>query len=185
MSFYRRQIIFIVLMFSATISFADADRAISIIDLASYVNEDNLLVDCEVKYRVDKRVREALNNGIEMTFVLEIELRQKKDFLLDPAHGRYVHEFRIKYHALSKQYVVLEKDSNVERSFSDLYSAFYSQRNLKKALLANRKNLNLDEKLYISARAKLVSEKLPLPLRIKSYLSKDWRPSSGWTIWPI
>ena len=185
MTFFLRQIIFAGLLLTATNSSADSDHSISIIDLTSYVKEDNLLVDCEVKYHVEKRVREALNNGIEMTFVLEMVLRKKQDLLIDPTLGRYIHEFRIKYHALSKQYVMLEKGSHVERSFSDLYSAFYYQRNLHNALLANKKDLNLDEELYISARAKLVSEKLPLPLRIKSYLSKDWRPSSGWTIWPI
>ncbi len=185
MRHFLRHIIFICILFSTTIIFADSKQSISIIDLNSYVKEDNLLVNCEVQYRVDKRVREALSNGIEMTFILEIELRQKKDLLLDKTLGSYIHEFKIKYHALSKQFVTLEKDRNIERSFSDLYSAFYFQRNLYNAQLADIKSVDLNANLYISARAKLVSEKLPLPLRIKSYLSKDWRPSSGWTTWPI
>ena len=173
-----------ILFFSANI-FADTSQPISIIELNSYVNEDKLFVDCEVQYRVDKRIREALSNGIEMTFLLEIDLRQKQDLMFDKTLGKYIHQFRIKYHALSKQYVMIEKGSDAELSFSDLYSAFYYQRNLHKAELAAANILDQNSNLYIHARAKLVSEKLPLPLRIKSYLSKDWRPSSGWTEWPI
>ena len=179
------QLLVLVFTLFFTIVNAESGQSISIVDLKPYVKDEKILIDCEVQYRVDQRVREALSNGIEMTFLLEVELREKQDIVFDSIVSKYSHEFSIKYHALSKQYMMLEKDSNAERSFSDLYSAFYYQRNLHKAELGDAKLQDLHTNLYIKARAKLVSEKLPLPLRIKSYIYKDWRPSSGWTTWPI
>jgi hypothetical protein len=162
-----------------------ADKGIIVSDLSSRVVEQKVKVDCEIQYRLDDRVNEALTNGIEMSFLLEIELRQESDYWLDPLLSQLKREFRVKYHALSKQFVMVEIGSQIERSYPDLYSAFYSQRQIHNVELASIDALDLKQEYYFRARARLVSEKLPLPLRIKSYVSSDWRPSSGWTEWPM
>lgn len=158
---------------------------IAVSDLSVTLAEEKIQVNCEVLYSVHRQVKEALGNGIEMTFALEIELRQQKTGWFDPRLGLLQHVFKIKYHALSKQYVMREAGSPVERSFPDLYSAFFYQRQLRRAKLAGAEILDSNKKYYLRARARLVSESLPLPLRIKSYLSANWRPSSGWTLWPM
>ncbi len=162
-----------------------ADEGIIVSDLSSDVIDQKVTVDCEVQYRLDDRVKEALTNGIEMSFLLEIELRQENLYWLDPLLSQLQREFRVKYHALSKQFVMVEMGSHIERSFPDLYSAFYYQHRIHNAALTNTNELDLKQKYYFRARARLVSENLPLPLRIKSYVSPGWRPSSGWTVWPM
>ncbi len=174
-----------LLMVSTIPLYAAPQSTISVVDLSHIIEDERVQVDCEVQYRVGKKVREALSNGIEMTFVLEIELRQQNKLWLDLTLGKYEHEFKVKYHALSKQYVMVQKGNNLERSFPDLYSAFYYQRQLHNAEILGAPDTQIDSQYYIRARARLVSEKLPLPLRIKSYISSEWRPSSGWTKWPI
>ena len=166
-------------------SYASQNRSIAIKDLSAEILNDQVQVDCEVSYRLHDSVKEALNNGIEMTFRLEIELMQANTYWLDKTHSRLKREFTVKYHALSKQYVMKDPNSDVERSFPDLYSAFYYQRRLHNATFANFNSDNIQANYYLRARARLVSEDLPLPLRIKSYLSSSWRPTSGWTVWPI
>ena len=167
------------------LSFASPDEYIVIHELTAQMRDDNVRVDCEVNYQLSDSVKEALSNGIEMVFRLEIELMQESPYWLDNTRSHLRHEFKVKYHALSKQYVMVEAGNEVERSFPDLYSAFYFQRRLHNATLKSANTISSDKKYYIRARARLVSEELPLPLRIKSYISSSWRPSSGWTIWPI
>jgi len=164
--------------------YASQSHSIVIKDLTTTVLDDQIKVDCEVSYRLDGGVKEALSNGIEMTFRLEIELVEDTPFWVDDIHSSIKREFKVKYHALSKQYVMKDVSSDVERSFPDLYSAFYYQRRLYNAILTNYDSSPANE-YYLRARARLVSEDLPLPLRIKSYLSSSWRLSSGWTIWPM
>ena len=67
----------------------------------------------------------------------------------------------------------------------DLYSAFYFQSRIKNIELADIGSLDLEQKYFVRVRARLASEMLPLPLRIKSYFTREWRPTSGWTIWPM
>lgn len=162
-----------------------SENSIKITELLSSRYDNLLKVQCEIQYQLDDKVKEALRNGIEMTFKIEIELMQSKPLLLDKTQSRFNREFKVKYHALSKQFVMKVTDSDIERSFPDLYSAFYYQRYFHNAPLADLSMILKDKKYYIRARARLASEQLPLPLRIKSYLSKGWRPSSGWTLWPI
>ena len=164
---------------------ASAERGISVNDLSSNVLDKIIRVDCDIQYGLDDSVKEALRNGIEMSFLLEIELRQQHHYWLDPLVNNLSREFRVKYHALSKQYVMIEMGSHKERSFPDLYSAFYYQRKIHNAELASIDSLDVEQEYYFRVRARLLSEKLPLPLRIKSYVSSNWRPSSGWTVWPM
>jgi hypothetical protein len=162
-----------------------ADEGITVNDFSSNVSEKKIRVDCEIQYHLDDRVKEALSNGIEMSFLLEIELRQESIYWPDPLISQLLREFKVKYHALSKQFVMVEKGNQKERSFPDLYSTFYYQRRIHNAELTSIDALDLEQEYYFRVRARLASEKLPLPLRIKSYVSTGWRPSSGWTIWPM
>tara|TARA_R110002096_G_scaffold141847_1_gene296825 strand:+ start:2574 stop:3131 length:558 start_codon:yes stop_codon:yes gene_type:complete len=162
-----------------------ADDGIMVRELSSKVLDKKIRVNCEVEYKLDDRVKEALRNGIAMSFILEIELREESDYWVDPLLSQLKREFRVKYHALSNQFVMVEMGSHKERTFPDLYSAFYYQRKIRNAELASLDMLDLEHEYYFRARARLASERLPLPLRIKSYISTGWRPSSGWTVWPM
>ncbi len=167
------------------LTYASSADYIQIKELSSKIVEEVIRIDCEVSYQLDDSVKEALNNGIAIDFMLEIELMQDSPYWLDMVSSSIKREFEVKYHALSKQYVMIEAGSEVELSFPDLYSAFYYQRHLHNAVLATTDSLDSDKNYYIRARARLVSEQLPIPLRIKSYLYRGWRPSSGWTEWPM
>lgn len=179
--------IFLMTLFLVFLSLSSEaqQKAIVIKDLHSRIIDNHIKVNCDVSYRLEDSVKEALSNGIEMSFRLEIELMQQNPYWLDNTQARIEREFIVKYHALSKQFVMKDAGSDIERSFPDLYSAFYYQRRLHNAILAQEDKLESEQHLYLRARARLLSEQLPLPLRIKSYLSSDWRPSSGWTIWPM
>ena len=180
-----RSTLFIVLLTLLGVCSAAQNESIEIKDLHTVVVNDQIKVNCEVSYSLEDSLKAALSNGIEMSFRLEIELRQKTPYWLDITQAKLEREFTVKYHALSKQYVMQDAGSDVERSFPDLYSAFYYQRRLHNAVLANSEVLQAQQQYYMRARARLISEQLALPLRIKSYFSAAWRPNSGWTEWPM
>ncbi len=177
--------LFIIIVAILNSSSVFAGEGIFVNDLSSNILEKKIRVNCEVQYDLDDRVKEALRNGIELSFLLEIELRQESIYWKGPLVSQIQRGFRVKYHALSKQFVMVEMGSDTERSFPDLYSAFYYQRRVRNVNLADAGLLGLEQEYYFRARARLVSEELPLPLRIKSYVSTGWRPSSGWTVWPM
>ncbi len=176
-------VIYLLIHYSS-VAHASADN-ISIKELLVEIIDSNINVDCRIKYVLDDKIKAAISNGIEVSFILDIELRMEREFWLDTSVAELSREFRIKYHALSKQYVMIDTENGHERSFPDLFSAFFFIGHLRNNHLASIDILELDKQYYVRARARLQAEKLPLPLRIKSYFSPDWRPSSGWTSWPM
>ena len=173
-----------LLIHHLSVAHASADD-ISITELLIEIVDRDIKVDCRIKYVLDDKVKTAISNGIEVSFILDIELRMEREFWLDTSVAQLNREFRINYHALSKQYVMIDVNKGHERSFPDLFSAFYFIGNLRNNHLAKIDILQLDQQYYVRARARLQAEKLPLPLRIKSYFSPDWRPSSGWMSWQM
>lgn len=154
-------------------------------DLSIEIVEKEINVKCDVQYGVHEEVEIALINGIGMIFTLDVEVRRERNYWFDPLITSVSKSFKIKYHALSEQYVVSEIGEHAERSFPDLYSAFYNREHISEIDLLSINELDIDKKYYVRAKAQLVTDELPLPLRVKSYFSKDWRPSSGWSKWPI
>lgn len=171
------------LMIISLVSFAESN--ISISELTTKHVDNKIVVNCSVTYDVHDKVEIALNNGIQMTFSLVVELRRDRGYWPDNTVAAVNKNFVIKYHALSEHYVVMNVGEEVERSFPSLKTAFINQGLIEDIDLASLDLLIKDEQYYIRARASLLSEKLPLPLRVKSYFSADWRPSTGWTRWPI
>ena len=160
-----------------------ANSGITVDDVSVRVAERIVMVDCDVTYEVDEKVENALSNGIEVAFIVDIKLVEENHYWMNKIAGHFNYVFSIKYHALSQQYIL--KDEKGEQSFPDLYSAFYYQGRIKDISLADIGSLDLENQYLIHARARLASEMLPLPLRIKSYFSSEWRPSSGWTKWQM
>ncbi|MEM7303951.1 MAG: DUF4390 domain-containing protein [Pseudomonadota bacterium] len=160
-----------------------ASSGINVDDVSVKVAERIVTVDCDFTYEVDNNVESALSNGVEIAFVVDVELVEENIYWLNRNVGSFSYVFFLKYHALSQQFIL--RDHNSEQSFPDLYSAFYFQSRIQDIEIANVDSLDLDQKYFIKARARLASEMLPLPLRIKSYFSSEWRPTSGWTIWPM
>lgn len=182
---FRQTIWFAIFVFVTSNCVFAKSNNILINDLAIEVVENELNVKCDVQYGVHEEVEIALINGIEMTFKLVVEIRQERSYWLDPLITSISKSFKIKYHALSEQFVVSELNEQMERSFPDLYSAFYNREHIDEIDLISLAELDINTKYYIRAKAQLATEALPLPLRVKSYFSENWRPSSGWTVWPI
>lgn len=160
-----------------------ADAQIKIEKLVTKKYEQSIHVSCEVSYYLHDKVKEALANGIMMSFVTDLELIENTPNWFNQVQARYQKVFSIKYHALSKQFVV--SMNGEDRSYPDLFSVFYQQTRLCDFRIGPISVTQFSESVYVRAKVRLLTEALPLPLRVKSYLSKDWRPSSGWTVWPM
>ena len=182
-SFLCFGVILFFLFTASTVSYAQADIVISELNVEQV--DDEILVACVVNYDIHDKVEIALDNGIQMTFSLLIELRQDRGYWPDATVATVNKSFNVKYHALSEHYVVMDVDNAVEKSFPRLRDAFVNQGQFENISLASLGLLLDEEEYYVRAKAFLSSENLPLPLRVKSYFSADWRPSSGWTRWPI
>ena len=146
---------------------------------------NELRLDAEIAYELNSEVREALVNGIPLVFQVEVQVVSLKEWLLDKVVSSAVKTHTLKYHALSKQYVLENHETGDSDSFPDLESALIQQGRVSAMYIIETEYLKEKEKHSVLLRSQLLSNKLPLPLRMKSYFSPKWRLNSGWHEWPL
>lgn len=145
--------------------------------------EDELRLDAEINYQVNERIKEALNNGISMIFQVEVQVKLLRKWKLSKTVSNVTQTYSLKYHALSKQYIWENLESGANDTFPDLNSALNHQGRIAAMYIAETNNLKQEGKYIVQIRSRLLTNELPLPLRIKSYFSSSWRMNSGWHEW--
>ena len=136
----------------------------------------------QVDYTLDEKIIQALENGIAMKFQTTFQLLQKRNILPDKVILSSSQNVAIKYNALLKQFIVREPHLRAERSFSSLQAALAFAGKVERLPLGYQSSIADDQRYYLQAHARLLNDDLPLPLRVQSYFTKDWRPASPWRI---
>lgn len=160
-------------------------RAIEVNYLNVTELNNELRLDAEIAYELNSEVREALVNGIPLLFQVEVQVVSLQKWLWDKVIATTVKTHLLKYHILSKQYVLENLETGESDSFPDLESVLVQQGQVSAMYIAEADYLGDQEKYVVQLRSQLLTSKLPLPLRMKSYFSPKWRLDSGWYEWPL
>ncbi|NJN45409.1 MAG: DUF4390 domain-containing protein [Candidatus Competibacteraceae bacterium] len=139
----------------------------------------------QIEYQLSQAPLEALQNGVPLTFSLEVEVIRKREWLWDEVLATRDQQFTLAYHALSRQYVVTDLNRADSKSFPDAARAFEFLGSIDNLPLVNSGILNTEEIYYARLRTTLDLEKLPAPLLLVAYLSDDWYLSGEWYTWPL
>jgi hypothetical protein len=146
---------------------------------------NELRLDAEVAYGLNAEIRDALINGIPFIFQIEVQIKSLRSWRLDKVVSTTVKTHLLKYHALSKQYVLDNLESGDSDTFPDLESVLIHQGRVTAMYIAEADKLDTQGNFIMQLRSRLLTSKLPLPLRMKSYFSPKWRLDSGWYEWPL
>lgn len=156
---------------------------ISHLNVAKFGNE--LRLDARISYRLNETVVEALRNGIPMQFQQEVQVQILRKWLWNRTVSSVRQTHALKYHALSKQYILEDLNRAVTEVFPDLDSALMRQGRIHAMYIGEADSLNRERPHVVQLRSRLLVAKLPLPLRMESYFSSEWRLDSGWYEWPL
>lgn len=188
----KRAITVLLVISITTLMFAfvsESAQARTIAIEVNYLNiaelNDELRLDAEIAYELNSEVREALINGIPMVFQVEVQIVALQKWLWDKVIITTVKTHLLKYHILSKQYVLENLETGESVSFPDLESVLSKQGSVSAMYIAETDYLKEQENYVVQLRSRLLSSELPLPLRMKSYFSPKWRLDSGWYQWPL
>ena len=127
---------------------------------------------------------QMLLNGIPLTFVYDIRLREKGFW----SRHNYEKELRflLFYHGLSKQFVVRNLGTTKQHSYPTLSLALLSISTPTGIAFSLKDSEGIKLEQY-EGRTKLWLdiEALPTPLRIPAYLSSNWWLNSSWFTWDL
>lgn len=158
---------------------------ITVNKVSSKVINDIYVVDAILDYDLGRKPLEALENGIPLTFYIEVEFEQPRKLMWNKEVIRHNHNMQLEHLPLSDQYVLTNLATHDQFSFTSLDDALLKLGRISKLAITEKKRISSSSPLIGKIRTGLVIESLPAPMRIQAWLSSQWRASSGWHRWEV
>ena len=177
------QLAFVGLCLSANVHAAPAQFAVH--DAKTELSAEVYYLEAKLEYKFTDAVLDALENGVTLTLVLDIEVFSPSRYLWDDVIATLEQRYEIQYHALSEQYLLRNLNSGSQFVYSSLASALQSLGEIERVPILDAHLLKKDEHYKVRVRSRLDLASLPVPLQLKAYVSSDWWLSSGWYSWDL
>ena len=138
-----------------------------------------------IDYRLNRDTLEALQNGIPLTFELQVELSERRRWLPDEDVAALRQYFELSWQPLSRGYLVRNTNSGDQRAHSTLFAALNDLGRIAALPLIDADLIGEDEQYEVSLRAVLDQQKLPGPLRMLAFWDDDFTLESDWYRWNL
>ena len=153
---------------------------------SAYVNIDKgvFLLHARVEYPLTQAIRDALRDGLTLTFDLDARVERDRRFWFNAGIVDLTLRRELTYHAVSERYVVREVKSGDQQSFATVDEALtYLGRVDAWPILVEPQ---LDGGNYtISVRAGVRRGNLPATMRAILFWTDDWARVSEWYTWTL
>lgn len=156
----------------------------SISDAHAWASGNSRLLDAQFSIHLSSGAREALENGVPLTFELQTQLVRKHDWLWDSVVVEHVQVRQLEYHALSRSFLVKDMATGRQSNYSRLDDALQAAGTIEKLLITS-KPLDSSRSYEIRLRGSLDIESLPTPVRLLAYVSSDWDMKGDWYTWQL
>jgi hypothetical protein len=150
--------------------------------LSIHAEKGLYLMDGEIRYDFGEAAFKALSHGVPLNFVIEMEIRQRRDYFWDSAVAEVRENFRVEHHALTDRYLVVNLNTDVQRSFRTIEDAARALGHVERVPVIDRQFLDLQASYYVRARVRLETGALPPPLRLVAHFSPQWWLSTPWRV---
>ena len=142
-------------------------------------------LNASIEFQLSTEARSALQSGVPLTIRFDVELIHGRRFWFDNEVATLRQLFQLEYHALSERYIVQNRNSGDQESFSTLFSALEFLGRVEHLPLIDAALLEGDRDYDVRLRAVLDVEQFPGPLRLLAFWRRDWSLASEWYRWPL
>jgi hypothetical protein len=180
-----------VALLSATLlglaAFARADALDGVLEVRSaYVNVDNgvFLLHARVEYPNNPEIRDALRDGITLSFDLDTRVERARRLWFDAEIVALTLRRELSYHSVSERYIVRDVRSGDQQSYPTLEEALKQLGTVDGWPILVEPQL--DGGMYeVSVRAGVRRGRLPSSLRALMFWTDDWHRTSEWYSWSL
>lgn len=137
----------------------------------------------DVDYHFTAPVLKALRNGVPLALVAQVRVMRPRRWWPDGTLTEERLHYRLRYHALAKQYQVRAGESGVQQNFVSLAAALGALGRIRHPLGLKAGQILLGQNYPAQLRVFLDLEELPLPLRAVAYFTPRWHLESAWHSW--
>ena len=170
-----------------TIAVARGDALDGILEVHSaYVNVDKgvFLLHARVEYPQTPAIRSALQDGVTLTFDLEVRIDRDRRFWFNANIVDLTLRRELTYHAVSDRYIVRDTHNGDLETFATLDEALAHLGRVDAWPIVVEPQLN-GGNYSISVRAGMRRGNLPASLRAILFWTDDWARVSEWYTWSL
>jgi hypothetical protein len=142
-------------------------------------------LSARIDYRLNRDTLEALQNGIPLTFELQVELSRERSWLPDENLAELRQDFELSWQPLARSYLVRNKNSGDQRAHTTLFAALKDLGRIDALPLIDAALVDDGENYEVSLRAILDQQQLPGPLRMLAFWDEDFTLESEWYRWDL
>ena len=146
------------------------------------LEDETWLLDAGLDLEPNAEAREALESGVPITALLEVQVTRERVFRDERVRHMRL-RYRIEKHALSKRYMVTYATSGKTRTYGALEDASASAGTIRGLALIRHADLVPEHRYRVRLRARLDIDALPSPLRPLAWLGSLWRVRGDWYSW--
>jgi len=143
------------------------------------------LLNARLQLPVSNKVRTALNDGVPLSLILELEVSRARHYWLDESVASLRQEYQLQYQAVSDRYVVRNVNSGQQATFPDLDSALDQMARVSSVPVLDESLIRKGYRHEFSLRATLNLGDMPDTLRVLMFWTNDYHRVSEWYTWPL
>lgn len=183
----RRWLWGIALLLSAGVAAADGalDGQLTIDSAETHFNQGVVELDAHATYPLTEPIREALQDGVTLTFELEVIIARPRRLWWNAELVTLDLRRDLSYHVISERYLLRGPTGAEQESFPTLNAALDSLGNIEKLPVAVEAQMRGDGPWVVSLRAGVRRGHIPDALRTLLFWRDDWHRTSEWHTWML
>ena len=149
-------------------------------------NGGDYYLDANFEVELTHTLEDALNKGLALHFVVELELIRPRWYTLylwNKLVLEFEQQYRLSYNALTRQYRL--SLGAFHQNFDTLNDALAVMGRLRPRFLADADLLDQGKVYEAAIRMRLDVAQLPKPFQINALASRDWNLASEWFRWTL
>ena len=153
---------------------------------SAYVNFDNgvFLLHARVQYPLNPAIRDALRDGITLSFDLDTRIERARRFWFNATVVDLTLRRELSFHAVTDRFIVRDTRSGNQDSFATLEEALQSLGTVDGWPILVEPQLGSGD-YSVSVRASVRRGRLPSSLRMLLFWTDDWHRDSEWYTWSL
>lgn len=142
-------------------------------------------LSADIDYGLGDTALEALENGVPLTFGVEVVVIRERRWLWDQTALEVNQLYEITYHPLAERFVVRDLNDGTQRSYLSFRAAAADLGRISDMPIVADEDLIPGARYQIRMRVRLVVEAFPAPLRWVAMMFERWRLTSDWYAWTL
>jgi hypothetical protein len=154
-------------------------------DVQTRLRDQTWYLSARIDYQLNRQMLEALQNGIRLTFSLQVEVKETRNWLPDSEIVTLQRDYELSWQPLSRSYLVRNTGNDEQTAHTTLFAALHELGAIADLPLVDSSLLDPQARHEVSLRALLDQQSLPGPLRMLAFWNDDFSLESDWHQWPL